>query len=236
MAYNTIEYYDAESGAYSRKRYEGALVTYTQYLFRKRLQIFTGFLGDILPPERRAKMLEIGCADGIIMNRIAAAYPKNIEKIVGLDISPMMIETARERNHDPRLLFFLRDEAPHEQYDIVIELGVHIENWEEEVKYVKDNLTPGGHFLLSVAGKSSLHARIKLNGAEYLKDYKTYKAAEEIITSHFEIVEARVYGLFTPKLWAIPFLGRILQPVIDTIFRPMVPELFHEKIYLLKKK
>jgi SAM-dependent methyltransferase len=235
MDYGSQQFYDSESDQYSKKRYEGLLSTYTQFLFRKRLEIFLGMFKQIAG-QRKVSLLDIGCADGIVINRIQRAFPQSTHKVVGIDISPQMIAQARESIKDPRASFYLRNEAPQEMYGVILELGVHVENLEDEIQYVKNHLVNGGYFIYSVAGRDSLHARIKLQNAAYVKDYRSYADAERILSEHFEIVDSQAYGFFIPKLWSIPPLARVLQPIIDSILRGITPSLFHEKIYLLRDK
>jgi ubiquinone/menaquinone biosynthesis C-methylase UbiE len=51
------------------------------------------FLGEIELPEN-ARLLEVGCGTGVL-TRVLAAVPK-VESIVGVDIAPSLLETARE--------------------------------------------------------------------------------------------------------------------------------------------
>ena len=52
-------------------------------------------------------MLELGPGVGWIMESMLAAYP--IDEIVGVDVSPVMIENARKRWNDPRASYVLYD-------------------------------------------------------------------------------------------------------------------------------
>ena len=56
-------------------------------------------------PQPDARVLELGPGVGWIMEAMLARYP--IGEIVGLDVSPVMIENARRRWHDPRADFVL---------------------------------------------------------------------------------------------------------------------------------
>jgi 2-polyprenyl-3-methyl-5-hydroxy-6-metoxy-1,4-benzoquinol methylase len=234
MDYESKKFYDAESSKYSEKRYEGALLTYTQYLFRTRLKIFLETMRKIVRPN--LSLLEIGCADGVIMGKVDTTFSGMFQKLKGIDISPLMIQVASEHYRDPRFSFVLREQESEENFDVIIELGVHVEKMEEEIKYVVSHLKSGGHFIFSVAGKKSLHARIKIPNAPYVKDYVAYSEADKIIGEKFDIVLTKTYGFFIPKIWKFPSIARIVQPVADSVLRPFVPELFHEKIYFLRLK
>jgi SAM-dependent methyltransferase len=237
MIQDTVDFYEKESGHYTAKRYPEITTSYTQYLFKKRLKIFLVFLIKIekdLP--QNATILEIGCADGVLFKAIEEKFPNRFSKLVGTDISPKMIEEARRQNTNTRASFCLRDELRPEKFDLVIELGVHPFDLDGELNYVSGYLNSKGYFFYNLGGLKSLYARFKLKDKPYIKDYKTYSLYEKFLSKYFSIEASQVYSLFIPWLWKIPFVGRSLQPVFDFVFRGITPELFHEKIYLLKKK
>jgi len=231
-----IVFYDRESAYYSDKRYATVTESYTQYIFKIRLAIFLSFLERIekdLP--KNATIFEIGCADGVVFKAIEKRFPGRFSRLVGMDISPKMIEEAKKQNDNPRAIFCLRNDTPSEQFDIVIELGVHASDLQTESQYVSDHLKPGGYFFYSYAGSESIYRRIKLKDVAYAEEYQPYAAYESILRKFFEIRCAKVYGLFVPKLWKFPRVARVVQPVADDLFRHLVPNLFHEKLYVLVK-
>lgn len=233
---NTLDFYNRESEQYSRKRYEGETLTYFQFLFKRRRQLFLGLIGGIAKSLRNSNALEIGCADGVIVKKLLQKLPESFKSITGIDVSPKMLELARERTLDPRAKYFLRGEEPEETYDLIIELGVHAQNFENEMIFVSERLRILGYFIYSVSGKNSLHVKIKLGGKDYIRDYMDYPEYEKIIKKYFDIISLEPYGLFIPKLWTFPALARIGQPVFESMFKNISPNLFHEKIYLLRKK
>ena len=238
MIKETIAFYDRESAQYSEKRYSGITQSYYQFLFKKRLALFLNFVRkSVATLPTQATLLEIGCADGVVVRAIETHFPKRFEKYLGIDVSPKMIEQATQYNTNPKATFTLRDRlSPVEQFDVVIELGVHPIDLEGELTFVSDHLKPGGYFFYALAGKRSSHVRFKLRHVAYAKDYRTYREYESALSRVFSIVDTRVYGLFIPKLWMIPLLGRLLQPIVDQFCALLIPEFFHEKIYVLRKK
>ena len=104
----------------------------------------------------------------------------------------------------------------------------------KEAKHVVDRLNIGGYFFYDAVSSGSLYGRIKLRDAWYVKDYMPYKKYDDLLRNFFLIKETRVYGLFIPKLWKYPALGRLSQSAFDALFRYIFPSLFHEKIYILK--
>jgi len=236
MQDETINFYDKESGIYTVKRYPNQIESYTQYIFRRRLNILLSFLKkseQVIPIN--SSVFEIGCADGVIFKFLEESFPHRFSKLVGVDISPGMVAEATKQNTNKNASFILRDTAPVERYDMVLEVGVHIYDLEAEIAYIAQFLKPHGYFVYSAAGGSSLYKKIKMRDKEYSKDYLPYSSAEEVIKKYFSIEDSVVYGLFVPKLWQIPALGRFFQPIFDWIFQFIAPELFHEKLYLLKK-
>jgi ubiquinone/menaquinone biosynthesis C-methylase UbiE len=110
-------------------------------------------------PEAGARVLELGPGVGWIMEAMLARYP--IAEIVGLDVSPVIIENARQRWSDPRAKYVLygglRIPLVGDSFDNIYSIAClqHIEKHhaflvlQELVRLLK----PGGHgtvHLLSV--------------------------------------------------------------------------------------
>lgn len=248
MSDPTIDFYNTKSGDYSATRYPKITENFVQYMFKKRLELFLKFLEKIekdLPLD--ATILDIGCADGVTFKIIEEGFPGRFAQMVGMDISPKMIETAKRQNNNPRAQFFLKNELPDQKFSIIVELGVHPFDLNKELVYATKHLSNNGHFFYSVVGSRSLHVKrnlsntnflneYKARGDNYLEDYMMYKDYESFFKKFFSIVARRGYSIFVPKLWKLPIIGRIFQPLFDSAFRLILPELFHERIYLLKKK
>jgi len=236
MIEETQLYYDKESQSYSRKRYHGALISYTQYVFRKRLALFLNLFNRVLKDDKAVSVFEIGCADGIVLKSLRQHFGDKVGDMIGLDVSPAMIREAQDSNSDKKTSYLLRGHESDQKYDVVVELGVHVDKLRDEIAYVKSHLAADGYVFYSAAGRHSLHARFKRRDDPYVNDYLSYKKTEELLTGEFEIVDSVAYGLFVPKLWAVPALGRFIQPVVDFLVRPFNSSLFHEKMYLLKSR
>ena len=117
------EYYERESARYSDNRYAATPASYLQYFYSRRLAIVREFVAA----DTRASisLLEIGCADGVVLSALAAAFPHKFSSIVGVDIAPAMIEEARRRTQDQRMRFALRNELSREvAFDVVIEIDL----------------------------------------------------------------------------------------------------------------
>ena len=102
-------------------------------------------------PTEGARVLELGQGVGWIMESLLERYP--IGEIVGLDVSPVMIESAQERWSDPRAKYVLYDglHVPLEDdsFDNVYSVAClqHIEKHHAflAMKELVRILKPGGH-------------------------------------------------------------------------------------------
>jgi hypothetical protein len=107
---------------------------------------------------------------------------------------------------------------------------------ENEIQYLKQHIKRGGYYVLTMAGNSSLHARIKVKDKPYFADLDSYMKYESVLRKYFDIIYSKPVGLFVPKLWAFSALARKIQPILDVIFQKILPNLYHEKVYILRLK
>lgn len=109
-------------------------------------------LKTLLPDFQGKTLLDLGCGYG--WHCIYAAE-QGAEKIVGVDLSEKMLETARAKTTDNRISYqrcAMEDiEFEPESFDIVLSsLALHyVENFEAIVRKVHTILKPGGAFLFS---------------------------------------------------------------------------------------
>lgn len=109
-------------------------------------------LKTLLPDFQGKTMLDLGCGYG--WHCIYAAE-QGAEKIVGVDLSEKMLETARSKTMDDRISYqrcAMEDiDFEPESFDIVLSsLALHyVENFEAIVRKVHTILKPGGAFLFS---------------------------------------------------------------------------------------
>ncbi len=101
-----------------------------------------------LPPLAAPECLDLACGTGDLAFRLAARYPQG--RVLGLDITPAMIERARARNRNPRVRFEVGDLGrtglPHAAFDIITG-GYALRNagdLEEAIAEVFRLLKPGG--------------------------------------------------------------------------------------------
>ncbi len=226
-------FYNKEGAVYSQKRYPVISTDYVHFFFKKRRAILMRMLRDISAtyPQMTA-LLEVGCADGVIIRGIKSYFPK-FTQLVGVDISPAMIAEAIGQSSGD-IDFYVRDRDVYGAFDVVVEVGVvNLTDMEMEFIFVKKNMKHGGYYICSLASRTSSRSRLKFNHTDFA-NHLSFEEYEEAISSHFVIVEAESYGLFVPIIWKIPFLGRLLQLFAEVVGKICCPQLFHEKIYLLR--
>jgi SAM-dependent methyltransferase len=234
--YNT-QFYDKASTEYSNRRYKGKTLSYIQFFFKRRLSLTLIILSELIKGREKLRLLEAGCADGIIINTILKVFPDNFTNCVGTDISPGMIEAANKRNTNKNISYFLKEGGESGYFDFVLALGFLSPSiFDIEFAYFKKNIKPDGIIILTLASRKSIYTRLKLQKESYIKDYWTHEEYEEFLKKDFEILTTRPYGFFIPKLWAFPRIAVYVQPLVENIMAKILPNLFHEKLYVLKKR
>lgn len=179
-----------------------------------------------------ASLLEVGCADGVIIRGIKNYFPQ-FTQLVGVDVSPAMIAEAIGQSPQD-MDFYVRDRDIYGAFDIIVEVGVvNLTDMETEFIFAKKNMKPGGYYICSLASKTSSRSRMKMKPTDFVH-HLSFKEYEDALSKHFTIVSSEAYGLFIPLIWKIPFLGRSLQSIMEVMGKLCCPQLFHEKIYLLR--
>jgi len=233
MQKNTA-FYDAESDRYSSKRYPPVVRSHIQAFYRTRLQALLVYLERNASPG--ASLLEIGCADGVVVRAIDDAFPHRFSNIKAVDISEKMIAQARRLSAGRNIKFSLRAQEER-TYDFVIEIGVvNYTDASQEFSEARRTLAPGGRYVVSVAGTESLWHRLKPREETGFRDFRSYREYEALLREHFTPEAVVPVGLFIPHLWKVPVLARPLQRAAEAIMRPIAPDWFQEKIYYLRAK
>jgi cyclopropane fatty-acyl-phospholipid synthase-like methyltransferase len=230
------QFFNTESIQYSKKRYPEVADSYLQFFFNRRLAMTKAYLRHIfLQTNAKLSLLEVGCADGVIIRALEKEFPTAFEKVVGIDIAAEMVAEAERNNVFPNTTFLTRDKYQAKPpVDIVVETGViNYASCEEEFAFAQQNLKLGGYYLFSIAGTDSLYNRLK---NDQLADFRSYKEYTQLINEQFVVLEEQGCGFFIPLIWRLPALARIIQSVADPIVGRVLPWLCHEKLYLVQKK
>ncbi len=228
-------YYNQESVQYSEKRYPRVAASYLQYFYLRRLDIVKDYLARAV--HAPVRVLEVGCADGIVIRRLFADLPGKFREIVGVDIAEDMIQEARHSNTSPQIRFCLRSElSVSEQFDVVIEVGVvNYASVDEELHAAQAHMREEGRYILSIAGTNSLKNRLK--GEDGFNDFRSYHIYEDMIKEDFIVERVIGCGLFVPYLWRFPSVARLVQPVAEWLANALGARwLCHEQVYLLRKR
>jgi len=228
-------FYDKESARYSLKRYPETTSNYIQFFFKKRLDIVLRELKEIFGNKMRLNLLEIGCADGVVLRKILEEMGNNFSEMIGIDTSEGMIKEAGILTTNKKIRYFLRgEEVVSNKLDVVLEIGVaNYAHIDEELEYAENNLKEEGIYVLSLAGKGSLNEY--LGTWEGYSNFLSYSEYENKIDNIFKINKVIPIGFYVPFIWKVPAVGRVLQPLFEFVFRLLLPNLFHEKVYILKK-
>lgn len=230
-------YYDQESLRYSKKRYPESATTYTQFLFKERLAHLLRLLQESFANRRDLELLEIGCADGYVLSKVQA-LPIHTQRLIGVDISPGMIEAAK-LGATEKTGFHLRGtyDFGQESFDGIIEVGVlNLTDLGPDLLFAKNHLREDGYYFCSIAASTSLTVKLKPDNENDYRHFLTYPEYEAEIRKEFHILRSIPYGLFIPYLWRFPSIARVVQPAIERLFRSVAPNVFHEKLFLLKKR
>lgn len=227
------EYYNKEGHLYSQKRYPSIDTDFVHFFFKKRRDILMKMLGRIVNGKAGLTLLEIGCADGVIIREIKNSF-KNIIRLVGIDISDAMITEAMKIERSLGIEFYLKEANKHfGDFDIVVEIGVlNLTDIEKEFIFVKKHLKSGGYYICSFASNTSLLSILKIKKDTFY-NHLSFDGYEKLIKDHFTIVSSESYGIFIPFIWKIPVLARFMQSIFEFVFK-LIPSFFHERIYVLQ--
>ncbi len=231
------DYYDDESVVYSAKRYPKRPGNYIQHLFTYRRKLVLGKIREVLPLISRPRtLLEIGCADGVLLRSIALTFPQAFERMIGTDVSAPMITTAQKMTTDPTIEYVVRDAlSAGGEFSCAMEIGVGALSLDidKELSRAAAHLAPKGYFLCVYAGRDSFAARWGMTAADR-RQLSSYAHYEKHIRKHFTVINSISYGIHLPLIWRIPSLARILQPMAEFLGL-LGPSLCHERLYLLQK-
>ncbi|MBI3631993.1 MAG: class I SAM-dependent methyltransferase [Candidatus Vogelbacteria bacterium] len=229
-------FYNKESPYYSVKRYPNVASNYIQYFFKKRLGIVLGEIQRRLRGRSGLRLLEVGCADGIVLRKVFEQMSSMFSEMIGMDISEGMIEEAINTTTIGKIKYFIRgEESVGSKYDLILEIGVaNYADINEELKYARNNLSQDGLYILSLAGSGSVNGYFS-NGDGY-NNFFPYSEYEAKIKDQFAILKIIPVGFYIPIIWKMPCVARVIQIFVDYIFSSLFANLFHEKVYILKHK
>ena len=155
---------------------------------------FANFTLPMLAPRRGERILDLGCGDGLVTERLVAAGAE----VVGIDPAPEMIEAARRRGLDARLKSVYELEFDRE-FDAVFTNSVL--HWVLEphaaAARVQAALKPGGRFVGEFGGHGCCAGTVIAAGVVLKRRGLTgkrepwYYPTAESIASFFEAARLR---------------------------------------------
>jgi glycosyltransferase involved in cell wall biosynthesis/SAM-dependent methyltransferase len=245
------DFYDKESSKYSDKRYPKTDTDYTHFFFKRRLSIALSILEKVISSRPKIhssgrpalpSLLEVGCADGVVLRAAYDRFGHAVSSYEGIDISPGMIEVARKKQAGTPLNFSVREprgpfvvESKDVKKDIIIEIGVlNYADFDGDIKLARETISDDGYYICSVAGRGSLDDRFRKSDHGF-DNFMAYGEYESRLRQSFDIVSVYPVGLRIPVIWRSPMMARAIQPVVETVMAPIARGLFHEKVYVLKK-
>lgn len=208
-------YYDEFSSAYERHRGKSHPGRYHAMIDDLEVDFASRFV-------RGREVLEVGCGTGLILERLA----KISKRAVGVDLSPGMLEKARERELD--VIEASATDLPFEDasFDITCSFKVlaHIPEISRALSEMARVTRPGGYLLAEFYNPWSLRALAKRLGPAGKISESTRESAvftrfdapwrvKEILPEGCRIVDSRGVRIVTPAASAlrVPVLGRLLE-------------------------
>lgn len=171
---------------------------------------------------RGARVLEVGCGTGLILDRVASAG----RRVAGVDLSRAMLATARSRSHPVAQADALRLPFADESFDVACSFKVlaHVPAIREALAEMARVVRPGGALVVEFYNPISLRYVVKrITGPRRTglrvreSDVPTRWDVPWRIASYLpagvELLELRGVRVFTPVAAALraPVLGKVLR-------------------------
>lgn len=130
---------------------------YGELAFEKRIKLAMDFLSD----QGREIVLDLGCGDGTVTQRVA----RKAKRVIGIDVSRECIKYARKYNNGPNVEYL---NIPIENYDFPLEFDLillyevieHLYNPKLILKKCNESLKDIGILILSTPNQQCLIRRI----------------------------------------------------------------------------
>jgi trans-aconitate methyltransferase len=191
-----------------------------------------------LAPKLGERILDLGCGDGQLTAKIAAAGAE----VLGVDASPEMVEGARRRGMDARLCN--AEALPFDaEFDAVFSnAALHwVRDQDAMLAGVKRALRPGGRFVAEMGGHGNvaailvaLTAVLERHGCAGLENgvnyYPTPEGYAACLAAHgFSVEEMQLIPRPTPlptgmRAWLTTFRRGVLEAVPESLRQAVIEE------------
>jgi ubiquinone/menaquinone biosynthesis C-methylase UbiE len=204
-------YYDDFSKRYEKERHHG----YHALLDELELDI-------ALPLASGREVLEVGCGTGLILTRLSEAA----KRAEGIDLSPGMLEKARERGLTVREGSATALPYPDHSFDVVVSFKVlaHVPDIRGALREMARVCRPGGQVVAELYNPLSLRYLAKrLGGPGKISDgrseadvYTRWDSPTklgQLLPSSVDLTEVRGLRVFTPAAFVhrLPLVGALLS-------------------------
>jgi len=205
------QYYDDFSDSYERKRASG----YHRMIDDLELGVAARFAEG-------ARVLELGCGTGLILERMAAIA----KEAVGIDLSERMAQRARKRGLDVRVGSMCELPFADGQFDLTYAFKVlpHVADIDTAIREAMRVTRPGGHLLLEFYNPWSLRYLAKrVAGPAPISENRTEadvytrwdspRAIRRLLPAELDLLECRGVRVLTPfaAIHRLPGVGAGLR-------------------------
>lgn len=172
---------------------------------------------ELVPDVTNCSILDVGCGDG----SISAQFLAEGNHVTMVDVSPRMLEKAREKNgpNNPGITYRNVDLANLEtddKFDLILCIGVlaHVENVQHAINKMSDLLNTGGRCVIQITDSEKLLGKLLW---AYYRAYKWFSPALEHSLNRSGVSQltslAAVHGLkllgMRRHSFLLPGMGRL---------------------------
>ncbi len=232
---NPQEYYDDFSKVYDNPRDGG----YHLFLDELETEILKNYVTG-------KTVLEAGCGTGLILKRVAAMA----EKAVGVDLSPGMLEKARERGLECSQADLSALPFPDASFDAVYSFKVlaHVPDIKKAMQEMTRVTKPGGHLILEFYNPYSLRGLVKklkpatkITGTAHDEQVFTrYDSCSDVLSyapENISLIKTRGIRVLTPAAFVhdIPLLGSMLRGAERLVSSGPTSALAGFRVYIFRR-
>lgn len=174
-------------------------------------------LATVAAPSPR-RVLEVGCGMGQFAERMLSELEVDL---IAVDLSPRMVELARERGVDARLGDAQRLAFRDSQFDCVVAnwMLYHVDDLELTLSELARELVPGGRLVAATIGEEHMHDVWNLVGFQPPLRPFSRENGEETLRRHFVQVERQDVD----AVLVFPDVASVHDYVESTFFSAAVP-------------